>query len=418
MSKIKPMNTKLTSQFALTIVIGNFAEYFAFSTYVFFADAIAQSFFPVSDSSSRAFYSYIIFVIAFVFRPVGGFTFGILGDFKSRKTALSYTTFCMSLGVLVIALAPTYEQIGVAAPILLIVGRLLQSLSIGGEYTGSLINVQENTPRHLHAFWGSLITAAGVVGWIAGLGVNTFLLHYDLVQAGWRITFILSACIGVIGFYIRSFALPEDVRPRKAQRISHYFTDFRNVRLSRLLAILLLGSNVGGLFYTMFVFPRIFGPEFTSLTAADIQPVLIIGISLCAILEPVFGRIADVFKCRRHMILFSAIALIIGSFPLISLILSEYFWMRVYGIALTACIMSLLMSGIAGTMIHLLPVAVRFRGVSFFYNLGNGTMALFASVLGTQIVAYNLGLAYVSYFLIGCGSIGVLSYYLMGKQSE
>ncbi len=188
--------------------IGNFVEWFDFALYAQFATVIAFHFFPSNNPTTGLLATFAVFALGFFARPVGGVVFGHYGDKVGRKFALSAAVLMMSAATIAIGLTPTYESIGIAAPVLLIVWRVFQGLSAGGEYAGSSSFVIEYAPKGKRALFGSVNPIATALGIIAGAAVGllmSYVLTNDEVRDwGWRIPFIIAGPLGIVGLYLRN----------------------------------------------------------------------------------------------------------------------------------------------------------------------------------------------------------------------
>ena len=195
----------LGSIFAGTI--GNVVEYYDWYAYSAFAIYFSKVFFPPADQTAQLLNAAAIFAVGFVMRPIGGWLLGLYADRRGRKAALLVSILAMCFGSLVIAITPGYAQIGVAAPVILVTARLLQGLSLGGEYASSATYLSEMAPRGARGFYSSFIFATLSLGQLLALGVLVVLQltldDADLQRWGWRIPFIIGSAVAVVGIYLR-----------------------------------------------------------------------------------------------------------------------------------------------------------------------------------------------------------------------
>lgn len=202
------VNSKLAKKSILGTSLGNAMEWFDFGLYSYLAVTIGKVFFPEIDPSLRLIYAFAAFSIAFLARPIGGYIFGMMGDRIGRKKVLAITLIMMALSTLSIGLIPSYETIGVAAPILLLLARLIQGFSTGGEYAGAMTYIAETTPDKKRGIMASFLEVGTLVGFSAGAGVVTLLTYFlgadAMVEWGWRIPFFIAAPLGFIGLYFRN----------------------------------------------------------------------------------------------------------------------------------------------------------------------------------------------------------------------
>jgi MFS transporter, MHS family, proline/betaine transporter len=201
------VDTKLAKQAVIATSLGNAMEWFDFGLYSYLAVTIGKVFFPESDPSVQLIYSFATFALAFIARPIGGLVLGMLGDRIGRKKVLSITLIMMAAATLSIGLIPSYSSIGIAAPILLLLARLIQGFSTGGEYAGAMTFIAESTSDKKRGFMASGLEVGTLVGFSVGAGLVTFLTFLlgpeKMVEWGWRIPFLIAAPLGLIGLYFR-----------------------------------------------------------------------------------------------------------------------------------------------------------------------------------------------------------------------
>ena len=188
-------------------IIGNVMEWYDFAIYGYFALIIGKLYFPSSSASTSVIAAFGAFAAGFLMRPIGSLIFGNIGDKLGRKRALLISVLMMAIPTFLIGLLPVHEQIGITAPILLVILRMLQGLSVGGEYTTSVVFLVENSPdgrRGFMASWSGWGAVAGILlgSAIASL-ITTLLTPVQLASWGWRLPFLIGIIIAFVGFYIR-----------------------------------------------------------------------------------------------------------------------------------------------------------------------------------------------------------------------
>src|SRR3954462_6499411 len=188
-------------------VIGNVLEWYDFSVYAFVAVIIARKFFPQGDEVTALLATFLAYGLGFVARPLGGIILGRVGDTHGRKTALLITIALMAIGTVMVGLLPTYAAIGIAAPLLLVVARLMQGFSAGGEWGSSTAYIVEWAPQDRRGFYGSFQQMSVVAGILLGSGIaalfNTIFTADQMNDWGWRIPFLLGGILGPIGMWMR-----------------------------------------------------------------------------------------------------------------------------------------------------------------------------------------------------------------------
>lgn len=202
------VDVKTARQSVIGTAVGNAVEWFDFGIYSYLAAIIGQIFFPEVNGPMQLVFAFATFAVAFLVRPLGGIFFGILGDRVGRKKVLAITLILMAIATLSIGLIPSYESIGSTATILLLLARLVQGFSTGGEYAGAMTFIAESTPDKKRGFMSSGLEVGTLVGYIAGASLVTFLTFIlgseKMLAWGWRIPFIISAPLGLIAIYLRN----------------------------------------------------------------------------------------------------------------------------------------------------------------------------------------------------------------------
>src|SRR5882757_371925 len=192
---------------ALAGLIGNVLEWFDFAVYGYFASDIGSQFFPKSSASAQQLLAFAVFAIGFFARPIGGLVLGMIGDRIGRRALLTLSIALMGGSTLILGLIPSYQQIGMAAPMLLITMRLIQGFSVGGEFTGSMVYTTESSSPLTRGLISSSTAAGVTIGFILGSGsawlVNASLDKGEVAVWGWRIPFIASVLLCVAGWFLR-----------------------------------------------------------------------------------------------------------------------------------------------------------------------------------------------------------------------
>jgi MHS family alpha-ketoglutarate permease-like MFS transporter len=208
-----PQTESITPSHRIKAIIGgsagNLVEWYDWYAYAAFAIYFSPVFFPNQSSTAQLLHTAGIFAVGFFMRPIGGWLFGSIADKKGRKTAMTFSVLLMSFGSLVIACIPSYQAIGIAAPLLLLLARLLQGLSVGGEYGTSATYLSEMAARHRRGFYSSFQYVTLIGGQLIALGIQMLLQKLLLTEQqlqdwGWRIPFALGAVLSVVDFYIRT----------------------------------------------------------------------------------------------------------------------------------------------------------------------------------------------------------------------
>src|SRR5262245_4544753 len=300
------MTTQSRRRAALAVGVGNFMEWFDFAVYGFFAPVMGKVFFPDQGATVGLLASLAVFGVAFFFRPVGGLVLGSLGDRRGRRFTLAVSVLMMGVTTTLIAALPTYAQVGVLAPVLLVVLRCLQGFSAGGEWTGSAAFLLETTPSNRRGLFASVISATAALATVAGSFVALLLqstLGDDaMLSWGWRLPFLLAAPLTVIGLYVR---LRLDETPVfRELRVRHEVVDkplrTAGKRDLRSVLLTLAFAAVQGLgFYYLATYVVNYLSQTVQLTRPTALTLSAIGLTIYMGLCPLAGAISDRFGRRR-----------------------------------------------------------------------------------------------------------------------
>jgi MHS family proline/betaine transporter-like MFS transporter len=238
------MNEAVVRRTVLATAMGNAMEWYDFGIYSYLAVVLGRVFFP-NTGGSGLLYSFTAFAVAFVVRPIGGVLLGLLGDRVGRKRILTATILMMAVATFSIGLIPSYDSIGIWAPILLFVARLVQGLSAGGEYSGASTFISESSPDRRRGFLASFLEFGTVTGFVLGAGLVTGLTaalgDATMQQWGWRVPFLLAGPLGLIGVWLRLriAETPAFERTESAERQRSARSRFRDVVVQQRRALLL-----------------------------------------------------------------------------------------------------------------------------------------------------------------------------------
>src|SRR2546427_10686380 len=307
--------------------IGNVLEWFDFGVYGYFAPFIGKLFFPCSDPLASMFAAFAVLAVGALSRPLGAVVFGWIGDRAGRRTSLTATVWLMAGSTFLIGILPTYAQIGVLAPALLVVARLLQGLSSGGEWGGSAAFMVEYASANRRGFIGSfqqVSTGAGfLLGSLFGLIVTSTMSERTILNWAWRLPFLSGVLLGAVGIYMRlkledtpQFrALRQSGERSKSPLIESLRTQWPGI-------IVAFGYNViqSVGYFTMLTFMPSFTSEVLKLPPDQAYLSNSIQILVFVLLLPVMGALSDRIG-RRPMLLAAPLILILATYPLFLLII-------------------------------------------------------------------------------------------------
>ncbi|BBX15544.1 MFS transporter [Mycolicibacterium duvalii] len=373
--------------------IGNAVEWFDFAIYGFLATYIAAKFFPPGDDTAALLNTFAIFAAAFFMRPLGGFFFGPLGDRIGRQKVLARVILLMSASTLAIGLVPTYDTIGVLAPILLLVLRCLQGFSAGGEYGSGASFLAEFAPDRHRGFVVSFLVWSVVLGFLLGsltvTGLETVLTEPAMESYGWRIPFLIAGAMGVVGLYIRlklgetpEFeALRNDGEVSASPLREALTTAWRPIL--QILGLVVV-HNVG--FYVVFTFLPSYFTETLGFSTTDAFVSITVASSVALVLIPPLGALSDRVG-RKPLLICGAIAFAVFTYPLFLLLNAGSLLTAVAAHAALAAIEAVFVSASLAAGAELFTTRVRSSGYSVGYNVSVAVFGGTAPYVATWLVS-------------------------------
>jgi len=301
--------------------LGNVLEWFDFAVYGFFAAVIGKQFFPTGDESTELLAAFAAFGVGFLARPLGGIIIGRIGDVKGRRTSLLLTIFLMATGTVLIGVTPTYATIGVAGPIIIVVARLMQGFSAGGEWGGATAFMVEWSEPGRRGFYGSLqqvgVVSGVLLGSIAGATINTVLTPEQIATWGWRVPFLFGGIIGPVGLYMRrSIGETPAFREAPPEAVP---ANAHNLGLAARAAGFTILWTVA--FYIYINYMPTFTKTYAGLSGAQSLWSNSIGIAVMLGAIPVMGHLSDRVG-RRPLLLACCAAFIVLPYPAARLFIS------------------------------------------------------------------------------------------------
>lgn len=395
-------------------IIGNIVEYYDFGLYAVFAPTIGLLFFPKQDDPlTQTLLAFSVFAVGFLMRPLGGAFFGHIGDKLGRKIALTTSILGMALCTLLIGLLPTYEQIGILAPILLILIRLFQGLCVGGEGAAVAIFVLEHTEGYRPGLIGSIVMASNMIGSLLatfiGLSMDRFCGSLDIC---WRYAFILGGFMGMIGLYMR-YQLNEtpSFEARKLSKliVKHPLISAIKQQWPSMLLVLILGGVTSAIAYTIRGYLSTFFLQVMHYSQDDSLYLTSLALFSMIVMLPLFGVIADKVGYRRFFYTVSWLA-VLSIMPIYSLLANQEHYMPhvLGGIFLLGTLAAAICAPAYPYAIKSFEVELRFSGVATSWNLGiaifGGTTPSISieltKIFGPTAPAYYLMLICLTFLLI------------------
>ncbi|MBM0107256.1 MHS family MFS transporter [Steroidobacter sp. S1-65] len=402
-------------------LIGTTIEYFDFYIYATAAVLVfPQLFFPAGDPASATLQSLATFALAFFARPLGSALFGHFGDRIGRKATLVAALLTMGLSTVFIGLLPTYQSIGVLAPLLLALCRLGQGLGLGGEWGGAVLLATENAPPGKQAWYGMFPQLGAPLGFLCSTGVFLLLSEYlsdaEFFSWGWRVPFVASALLVFVGLYVR-------LRLHETPAFQRAIDNNERVRVPMLTVCtqhtgtLILGTFAATatfvVFYLMTVFSLSWGTSALGYSRQEFLILQMIGVLFFALTIPLSAVIAD-RRGRRSMLIAATLGIMAFGLFFAPLFGSDSPLRVVIFLALGLGLMGLTYGPLGTALSELFPTSVRYTGASLTFNLAGILGASLAPYVATWL-ATNHGLAYVGYYLTAAGAISLLALLLIRR---
>ncbi|MDH0303550.1 MULTISPECIES: MFS family transporter [unclassified Pseudomonas] len=373
---------------------GNLVEWFDFYVYAFCAIYFAPAFFPSDDPTVQLLNTAGVFAAGFLMRPIGGWIFGRLADRHGRKNSLMISVLMMCGGSLIIACLPTYASIGTWAPALLLVARLIQGLSVGGEYGTTATYMSEVALRGQRGFFASFQYVTLIGGQLLAVLVvvilQQLLTEEELRAYGWRIPFVVGAIAALISLMLRrSLKETSSAETRQDKDAGSISGLFRNHAAA---FITVLGYTAGGslIFYTFTTYMQKYLVNTAGMNAKSASFVMTGALFLFMILQPVFGMLSDRIGRRNSMLLFGALGTIFTVPLLMALKTVSSPFMAFVLVTLALCIVSFYTSISGLVKAEMFPPQVRALGVGLAYAVANAVFGGSAEYVALGLKAMGM----------------------------
>ncbi|MFT8363801.1 MAG: MFS transporter [Sporolactobacillus sp.] len=386
------MEQQKAFQSILGATVGGVIEWYDFACYGYFAVTIGLLFFPSSDPTISLLLSFLTFGMSFFMRPIGGILFGSLGDRIGRKPVFTMTILLMTVFTVLIGFLPTYKQIGIWAPILLILLRLLQAISAGGELTGAFTYALEHSKPNRRGLSGAFVECGGntsyFVATLVALAVNSLLPAAQVNSFGWRLPFLFAGVLGVIGIIIRmklhESPVFEEMKVKGELKHSPILEAFKSHKMAMLFVFGLACFQNVGVYMENTYFPNYLSTVVGfSSTIALLSTALAIVVT--TILMPFFGLLSD--KIGRVKVLAASTLLgLILAYPIFLGLASKVVFLAIGAHIVFGIIVALFIGTVPSTMPELFPAAIRYGGQSVPYNISVSIFGGLAPTFSTLLI--------------------------------
>ncbi|HGY2297677.1 TPA: MFS family transporter [Pseudomonas putida] len=408
MGTARPLTRKERTTAIVGVCSGNLVEWYDFFIYAYTSIYFASLFFPAGDQTSQLLATAGIFAVGFFMRPLGGWIFGYIADTRGRKISMIISVFMMCGGSLMIAVMPTYATVGVAAPVLLVVARLMQGLSVGAEYGTGATYISEVSRAGRRSFYGSFqymtIIAGQLLALLTVAVLQLVLSEQDLKAWGWRVPFLIGALASIVVVYLRrtmrETATAQGMKSKEAGSLRGLMQHKRAVLLTFTITI---GCSL--YFYTFTAYMQKFLVVSVGIPAPTVSIIMASALVIFMFAQPVFGMLADKIGVRRNMIIFGLLSTFLV-IPLLSAIKSVQDPLSAFALVVAGLLIAAFYTPVTGVLkADFYPPTVRALGVGLPYAVG---AAMFGG--SAEYVALSFrSLGMEQYFYLYVAAIGAIT---------
>lgn len=409
----------LSPKVVISGVIGNTLENYDYVLYANFALIISKMFFPVGDLYTSLIATFGVFAAGFLTRPIGALIFGHIGDKYSRKTALSFSIMLMSFPTSLIGLLPSYSEIGLLAPIALVIIRMMQGISIGGETSGFMTYLMESFPdqkrKHLFGAIALSSTALGIfLGFVAVFICN---FYFADVEYAWRIPFLISFPVGIVGFYIRSKLdeTPEFQKLKSKNLLAKSpFMELFKDHKARFFTICGLFVSISVPFYIFFGFLATFLAKIIGYSQLQVSQIYLVSSFAFIVFPFLSGFLSDRFGVGK-VLLFAISIFAALVFPIFSLIVQKDFAITLSGCVLFIFVITLYQGSVPSLVTHIFPTEVRSIGTALSFNLVSVIFGGFTPLILTWMLKETDNNLMIPTYLVFSSIITIISLIFLRK---
>lgn len=397
--------TQKSHRHILACIIGNILEWYEFSLFAYLSPVLSILFFPSSNRIVSLLSTLLVFAAGFLIRPLGAIFLGHLGDNIGRAKTLKITILLLSLSSILTGFIPDYNQIGIFAPILLILCRLLQGFCIGGEFAGSMIYLSEKATSQTRGFISSMTNNGSNIGVLLAVLccslLSSYLSDQNLASYGWRLLFIFGGSLGVLGLWLRKDLAESEIFIALKAQIKEPYTPFHYVvkhqRTAILQVFLLLFISACGS-YTLMGYISTYLHEFLSVPLEKAYQIQTLFIVFTLPLVPFFAHISD--KIGRKTVMFFALGgYLICTLPVFSLLQSIQAWWVLLPLII---LYSAEQAVTPALIVEIFPGKGRYTGISIAYNAVMALVGGLSPAINTYLIHYWNNTLIIAYYLLIC----------------
>ncbi|AZL16125.1 MFS transporter [Rickettsiales endosymbiont of Stachyamoeba lipophora] len=393
------------------ILLGNILEFYDFMLFAHLSSVLGPKFFPAENEFISHLMGLGMFALGYFARPVGAIIFGIIGDKLGRKIAITKSILIISLPTLIIALLPTYHQIGIIAPIILIIVRCIQGIAMGGEYSNAGILLIENYPRHRFLL-SCLLCASCQIGSILALGICYIIIAYQEIEWLWRIAFVIGFILGIVSYYLRKI-LRESISFTQTKQEEKFKEVFRD-KIS-FLSITIFAGLIGILVWMPITFTNFYSNKYLHLGSTYSIKVTLVAVFSYIIALTSLGLLFNRYFSNNIrailLMMFGASGLAcLSAVPLFTLLTQHHLFLFQILITVLAAAFG---GGIHQVACKLTNSAVRSRAVSLSFALGISIFGSTSPIIATWLIETTQNHISPSFYVmlisfLSCLMIGLL----------
>ncbi|MFI1469190.1 glycine betaine/L-proline transporter ProP [Streptomyces wuyuanensis] len=408
--------------------LGNAMEWFDFGVYSYLAVTLGKVFFPSGNPTAQLLSTFGAFAAAFLVRPLGGLVFGPLGDRVGRQKVLALTMIMMAAGTFAIGLIPSYATIGVAAPVLLLMARLVQGFSTGGEYAGATTFIAEYAPDRKRGFFGSWLEFGTLAGYIAGAGLVTLMTALlssdDLLSWGWRLPFLIAGPMGIIGLYLRTKleetpAFAAELEKAARQERERPKVPLRDMVTGQWRALLLCMGLVLVFNVTDYMLLSYMPSYLTSELKYDETHGLLVVLGVMALMmvvQPFAGALSDRVG-RRPVIAAGCAGFLLLSVPALLLIRQGGLLAIALGMGALGLLLVCFTAAMPAALPALFPTRVRYGSLSIGFNVSVSLFGGTTPLVVTALIGATGDVMMPAYYMMGAAVVGGAAVWFMAESA-
>ena len=400
----------------LPATIGNTMEWYDFALYSSFITIFSSHFF--SDSSNYQHLSgFMLFSLAYIFRPLGGIIFGHIGDTIGRKAALSLSIMSMAGATFLIAFLPSYDSIGWPATFLVCFARIIQGLSIGGEYSGAITLCAEHAPAKSKNLFASISVSVSALGMLLGsfaaLVINLIFTNEEVVAFAWRIPFLIGGLLGIVGLYLRKQM--QETPEFESSEIKIPLKDLLVNYRKNVIVASFVGTTTSALYTIISTFVTFFVVNVLSQELVETSSLLTVGLSFAFVSCILSGWLTDKFATPSKAMAIASLLAAMFVFPAFYLIYTGTFVHQMIVMAILGTILGISKSAIGMLMYTCFPAKVRFSGIALANNMNAMlVMGISPSILYINCVICQFTFTPAVLYVITAAMISLVATFFVG----